>query len=148
MKKIKTRGGTLISQIHQVCDRVWHRILQQNDMADVDGARGRVLFSLWEEDHIPIRRLAEKTSLDKSTLTGILDRLERDDYIERTHSSKDRRSILISRTKKDDFFKERMPFVSEQMNEIFYKGFTEEEILDFEEKCTRILQNCKEAEKN
>lgn len=147
MRKIKTEGGTLISQIHQVCQRVWHRILQEHGMEDLAGARGRVLFALWTEDRIPIRRLVEKTSLDKSTLTGILDRLERDSYIVRTHSMEDRRSVIISRTGKDEFYKGRLPLVSEQMNDVFYKGFSDEEIVEFEEQCRRILRNCKDAEK-
>lgn len=146
MKNFKTEGGTLISQIHQVCQRVWHRILQEHGLEDMAGARGRVLFALWTEDHIPIRKLVEKTSLDKSTLTGILDRLERDGYVRRTHSLEDRRTVIISRTGKDELYKEQMPLVSDQMNEVFYKGFSDEEIIDFEEKCRRILRNCKDAE--
>ena len=37
--------------------------------------------------------------------------------------------------------------VSNQMNKIFYKGFTDEEILQFDSMLERILSNCKEAEK-
>ena len=32
------------------------------------------------------------------------------------------------------------------MNKIFYKGFTDEEILQFDSMLERILANCKEAE--
>ena len=33
------------------------------------------------------------------------------------------------------------------MNRIFYKGFTDEEILQFDTMLERILENCKEEEK-
>lgn len=142
----KTRGGTLLSQVHQVCGRVWNKILRENDMADLEGARGRIIFALWGKDGVPIKTLCEKTSLDKSTLTGIIDRLERDGYVERKSSETDKRSTLISLTGKEQEFAKNIQKVSNQMNKIFYKGFSDDEIIQFEEMLARILENCKEAE--
>lgn len=142
----KTKGGTLLSQVHQVCGRVWNKILRQNDMADLEGARGRIIFALWGNDGVPIKTLCEKTSLDKSTLTGIIGRLERDGYIERKPSETDKRSTLISLTGKEQEFAKNVQKVSNQMNKIFYKGFTDEEITQFDSMLERILVNCKEAE--
>ena len=142
----KTKGGTLLSQVHQVCGRVWNRILRENNMADLEGARGRIIFALWGNDGVPIKTLCEKTSLDKSTLTGIIDRLERDGYIERKPSETDKRYTLISLTGKEQEFAKNVQKVSDQMNEIFYKGFTDEEITIFDSMLARILENCKDAE--
>jgi len=143
----KTRGGTLLSQVHQVCGRVWNKILRDNNMADLEGARGRIIFVLWGKDGVPIKTLCEKTSLDKSTLTGIIDRLERDGYITKKPSETDKRSTLISLTGKEQEFAQNVQKVSNQMNRIFYKGFTDEEILQFDTMLERILANCKEEEK-
>jgi len=142
----KTRGGTLLSQVHQVCGRVWNKILRENNMADLEGARGRIIFALWGKDGVPIKTLCEKTSLDKSTLTGIIDRLERDGYIERKPSETDKRSTLIWLTGKEQEFANHVQKVSNQMNEIFYNGFTDDEITQFDGMLERILANCKEAE--
>ncbi len=142
----KTRGGTLLSQVHQVCGRVWNKILRENNMADLEGARGRIIFALWGKDGVPIKTLCEKTSLDKSTLTGIIDRLERDGYIERKPSEKDKRSTLILLTGKEQEFANHVQKLSDQINEIFYKDFDDEEITQFESMLERILANCKEAE--
>lgn len=142
----KTKGGTLLSQVHQVCGRVWNKILRENNMADLEGARGRIIFALWGKDGIPIKTLCEKTSLDKSTLTGIIDRLERDGYIERKPSETDKRSTLICLTGKEQEFAKNVQKVSNQMNKIFYKGFSDEEIVQFDSMLERILVNCKEAE--
>ena len=146
MKNRRTEGGTLISQIHQVSQRVWYDVLSRNGLEDLAGARGRVIFALWNEDNIPIKKLVEKTSLDKATLTGIIDRLERDGYVKRIPSPDDKRATLISRTGKDEVFKSKIPEVSKQQNKLFYKGFSTSEIKDFENYLIRILQNCKEAE--
>ena len=142
----KTKGGTLLSQVHQVCARVWNKILRENNMADLEGARGRVIFALWGKDGVPIKTLCEKTSLDKSTLTGIIDRLERDGYIERKPSLTDKRSTLITLTGKEQEFSSHVQKVSNQMNKIFYNGFSDEEITQFDSMLQRILDNCKEAE--
>ena len=142
----KTKGGTLLSQVHQVCGRVWNKILRENNMADLEGARGRIIFALWGKDGVPIKILCEKTSLDKSTLTGIIDRLERDGYIERRPSQTDKRSTLICLTGKEQEFAKHIQKVSNQMNKIFYKGFSDEEIIQFDSMLERILVNCKEAE--
>ncbi len=146
MKKGRTEGGTLISQIHQVSQRVWYDVLSHNGLEDLAGARGRVIFALWNEDSIPIKKLVEKTSLDKATLTGIIDRLERDGYVKRIPSPDDKRATLISRTGKDEIFKSKIPEVSAEQNKLFYKGFSTSEIKEFEEYLKRILKNCKEAE--
>ena len=142
----KTKGGTLLSQVHQVCGRVWNKILRENNMADLEGARGRIIFALWGNDGVPIKTLCEKTSLDKSTLTGIIVRLERDGYIERKPSETDKRSTLISLTGKEQEFAKNIQKISDQMNEIFYKGFSDEEITIFDSMLARILENCKDAE--
>ena len=147
MKKGRTEGGTLISQVHQISQRVWYDVLSRNGLEDLAGARGRVIFALWNEDNIPIKNLVEKTSLDKATLTGIIDRLERDGYVIRIQSPDDKRLTLISRTGKDEIFKTKIPEVSDQQNSIFYKGFSTREIEEFENYLKRILENCRQAEK-
>ena len=146
MKNGQTEGGTLISQIHQVCQRVWHAVLSRNGLEDLAGARGRVIFALWSEDKIPIKKLVEKTSLDKATLTGIIDRLERDGFVCRVPSPNDKRATLVSRTGKDEIFKKKVPKVSDEQNALFYKGFSKKEIEVFENYLKRVLQNCKDAE--
>lgn len=144
----RTRGGTLLSQAHQVCGRVWNRILREHQMEDLEGARGRVIFALWGRDGVPIKELCVRTSLDKSTLTGILGRMERDGLIERKPDEKDKRSVRIFFTGKNGNLFQNVGEVSTQMNEIFYKGFSDEEIVLFDSMLERVLDNCKEAEKS
>ena len=101
MENRKTEGGTLLSQTHQICQRVRYAVLKRNELEDLAGARGRIIFALWNEDKIPIKKLVEKTSIDKATLTGIIDRLERDGYVKRIQSKEDKRVTLVCRTGKE-----------------------------------------------
>lgn len=146
MENGKTEGGMLISQIHQISQRIWNSILKNYNLQDLSGARGRIIFALWNTDNIPIKELVKKTSLDKATLTGIIDRLERDGFIIRSHNPQDKREIIISRTGKDEIFKTKIPAASDEQNALFYKNFSQEEIFTFEKMLKKILKNCKDAE--
>lgn len=146
MENDKTEGGMLISQIHQISQRIWNSILKNYNLQDLSGARGRIIFALWNTDNIPIKELVKKTSLDKATLTGIIDRLERDGFIIRSHNPQDKREIIISRTGKDEIFKTKIPAASDEQNALFYKDFSQEEIFTFEKMLKKILKNCKDAE--
>ena len=59
-----------------------------------------ILSALYEKDGVSIGTLGKKVRLDNATLTGIIDRLERDGYIKRTASVDDRREINIYLTPK------------------------------------------------
>ena len=146
MENGKTEGGMLISQIHQISQRIWNSILKNYNLQDLSGARGRIIFALWNTDNIPIKELVKKTSLDKATLTGIIDRLERDGFIIRSHNPQNKREIIISRTGKDEIFKTKIPAASDEQNALFYKDFSQEEIFTFEKMLKKILKNCKDAE--
>ena len=146
MENGKTEGGMLISQIHQISQRIWNSILKNYNLQDLSGARGRIIFALWNTDNIPIKELVKKTSLDKATLTGIIDRIERDGFIIRSHNPQDKREIIISRTGKDEIFKTKIPAASDEQNALFYKDFSQEEIFTFEKMLKKILKNCKDAE--
>lgn len=67
--------------------------------AGVTAVQGVVLNFLSEEDEITSRQLGERTKLDSATLTGILDRLEAMDLVERKPHPADRRAISICLTK-------------------------------------------------
>ncbi len=139
--KIQRQGGFLIAKIHQVSGRIFAKILKKAGISEINPAQGRILFALWKKDEIPITELARKTLLSKSTLTSMLDRLEKAGFIIRVPSKKDRRTILIKRTEKGKRFESKYVQVSDEMTNLFYNGFTSEEIDTFEEYLKRILAN-------
>jgi len=134
-------GGLLVAKIHQVAGRVFAKKLKEHNISEINPAQGRILFVLWENDGIPIRALAEKTLLEKSTLTGMLDRLEDMGYIQRVLSKEDRREILIRRTEKDRAFQKLYYEVSEDMTRLFYQGLSEQEIDQLESGLRKVLDN-------
>lgn len=145
--KAKKEGGFLISKIHQLSGRIFEKKLKSFRMNQFNHAQGRILFVLWQKDRIPIRELAQKTALEKSTLTSMLDRLEQRGYLKRTPSTEDRRLILIELTEKSRGLKSKYEAVSTEMNVLFYHGFSEKEIIELENYLTRIFENLLESER-
>ena len=146
MKQVR-QGGFLIAKIHQAAGRVFTRKLKQHNLDKINPAQGRILFVLWEQDGISIQELARKTSLGKSTLTSMLDRLEEAGHVKRVPSGDDRRKIHIWLTEKDKKLRHAYTTVSADMVAVFYEGFAAREISASEDYLSRILTNLESAEK-
>ncbi len=145
---MQTRGGFLISQIKQVQGRIFEKLLAKSGVDAFNGAQGRILYVLWQKDALPIVALSRQTGLAKTTLTGMLDRLENQGLIIRSPEPSDRRQIIIRLTEKAKLLSEDYARVSNEMAEIFYRGFSEDDIIRFERTLDRILVNLTESEKN
>lgn len=59
-----------------------------------------VFGALWSGDGITIGELGQRVALDGSTITGILDRMEKSGYVERHPNAGDRRSVMVYLTDK------------------------------------------------
>ncbi len=58
-----------------------------------------VLLSLWNEDGLKANELGKRAGLEPSTMTGLLDRMERDGLVKRKPDPNDRRAHRIHLTK-------------------------------------------------
>ena len=141
---MRNTGGFLITRIKQVGGRVFDRILSQKKIDVFNGAQGRILYVLWQDDGIPISELSRQTGLATTTLTSMLDRMETADLIYRDRGDKDRRKIRIFLTEKAKGLEEDYNAVSEEMSSIYYKGFSDQEIKQMESYLERVLKNVEE----
>lgn len=144
---MKAEGGYLISQIKQVSGRIFEKMLINAGIDEFNGAQGRILYVLWQNDNIPIVELSKKTGLAKTTLTSMLDRMEASYLISRVYDEKDRRQIRIVLTEYAKSLSDKYEDVSDQMVKVYYDGFSEEEIIFFENTLRRVLNNLQEKEK-
>jgi len=138
---IKTYGGFLLSQIRHLSGRVGDKLLRESGVDVFNGAQGRILYVLWEHGAITITRLGQLTSLAKTTLTSMLDRMEAGGLARRVPDRENRRQIFIEATEKANEYRAKYGWISDRMSEIFYRGFTESEITAFENQLRRIIQN-------
>ena len=138
---MRTNGGFQISKIKQLGDRVFEKILTAQGIEAFNGAQGRILYVLWQEDGVPIKTISERCGLAIPSLTTMLERMEKSGLIIRQQDSGDKRKTLIFLTDKAKALKEDYDAVSDRMSTFFYQGFTEEEIRNFEEHLESIRLN-------
>jgi len=137
----KTYGGFLVSQIKQLQARAFEKMLRDSGVDAFNGAQGRILYVLWERGRLTISEIGRLTSLAKTTLTGMLDRMEDAGLVVRTPDPVNRRQIHIELTEQARGYREAYDRVSREMGERFYQGFSDEEIKSFEQQLRRILYN-------
>jgi DNA-binding MarR family transcriptional regulator len=138
---MKTYGGFLISQVRQLQGRAFEKMLKHSGIEAFNGAQGRILYVLWEHEKLSITEIGRLTSLAKTTLTSMLDRMEAGGLVERIPDKKNRRQIFVTITEKAKGYKQMYDQVSNEMNTLFYQDFTREEITDFENMLRKIIKN-------
>lgn len=134
-----------MSQIRHIGGRVFEQILTKSGVDEFNGPQGRILDILWQQDGIPIRGISEKTGLAGSTLTSMIDRMEKSGLLLRQADPCDRRITRIYLTDRARSLKMQYEAVSSEMNTIYFQGFTDAEIEQLEQYLIRILNNVKEA---
>ncbi|MBZ4683611.1 MAG: MarR family transcriptional regulator, organic hydroperoxide resistance regulator [Fusobacteriaceae bacterium] len=65
------------------------------------------MLVLWEKDGLNVNEIGEILSLDSGTLTPLLKKLEKKEYIKRKRNKLDERNLIISLTKKGKELKEK-----------------------------------------
>lgn len=135
---METRGGFYITQIKQRQERIFEKLLRENGI-EISGGQGRILFVLWKNDNLTVSEISRKTSLAKNTVSIVVDGMVQKGILERTINPDNRRQTIISLTEYARNLQGKYEQVSQQMNRLFYQGFSEEERAEFERCLSRIL---------
>ena len=86
---METKGGFFITQIKQLQDRIFERLLLENGI-EISGGQGRILFILWKTDCLTISEISEKTSLAKNTVSIVINGMVNKGIVERTINPQNR----------------------------------------------------------
>lgn len=140
---METKGGFYITQIKQLQDRIFEKLLLENGL-EISGGQGRILFILWKQDHLIISQISEQTSLAKNTVSVVIDGMVNKGIVARKINPKNRRQTIISLTDYAKSLQKKYEVVSDRMNSLFYQGFSEEEQIQFEQYLARILNTLTE----
>ncbi|MBL7074770.1 MarR family transcriptional regulator [candidate division KSB1 bacterium] len=100
-----------------------------------------VLARLWEENGLSLSELSKRLYFDGPTITGIVDRMERDRLVERERDGEDRRVIKIYLTENGKKLKKRLCALGDEIDKKAIAHFSEDEIRGFKEILDRIWIN-------
>ena len=98
-----------------------------------------VLSTLWEEDGLPISAIADRLSLESSTITPLVKRLEAAGFLTRLRNSKDERQVLVSLTDKGRSMEKKTACLTQTLLE--RSGLTVDQII----KLNRQVQGLRDA---
>ncbi len=143
MINLETRGGFYITQIKQLQERIFERLLLENGI-EISGGQGRILFVLWKTDHLTISEISKKTSLAKNTVSVVINGMVKKGIVERNTNPDNRRQAIVSLTEYAKSLQSNYEMVSQKMNVLFYQGFSAEEQQQFEQYLARILKTLTE----
>ena len=128
--------------------RIFQKLLSQDLEALYRSEQGKILTVLWNSETgcATATDIALATGLTNNTLTTMIKKLEKQNLVVISPCGIDKRKKYVVLTELGWSQKEVGHRISQKLDAIFYKGFTEEEIRQFESYQERILDNLKEKE--
>ena len=134
-------GGTLISQVKQLQDRVFNKILKEEGIYEFNGQQGRILFALWKDEKLSLIELSRRTSLAKTTLSAMVERMKNEGLLIVEGSKEDKRSLVIYLSDKTLSLEGKINRATKKISDIFYKDFSEEEANELDRLLGKVKEN-------
>lgn len=124
MKLLDTSVGFLLARTARSMKRALETRLSEHN---ITATQYVVLALLGEEDGISLSKLGHRLYFDNPTITGIVDRMERDGLVERRRIADDRRVINIFVTPKGQELLKKSHCVADDLNNQSLDGLSENE---------------------
>ncbi len=115
---------------------------------DVTPIQYALLKCLWEADIQTPSQLAQTLKLDASTTSGVVERLERKNLVERIFSKTDRRSVYICLTPGGAALRSGVEAAILEANKDVLAAFSEEESALFKQMCRQVRDTAAKIREN
>lgn len=106
---------------------VFLKMTEKLSVFDLTPVQYAVLYCLWENNKKSPKEIAERLKLENSTISGILERMEKKGLIKRMISKEDRRFIQIMLTEKGAVLEKDVLAAVDEVNEEVMSVFSKEE---------------------
>ena len=137
----------LISRVSLVATSALKKKFTSSGVEQVKPAYLGVLMSLWQEDGLKVIELGKKAGLEPSTMTGLLDRMERDELVTRAPDPNDRRVLRIYLTHTGRQVRDPVLKVVERVLSEIFAGISQDDIAQTKHLLRRVLANAHTAGK-
>ena len=144
LKSVKECPYYLISRVSLVVTRALKKGFVDAGVQKVRPAYLCVMMSLWEEDGLKVIELGKKAGLEPSTMTGLLDRMERDGLVSRTMDPRDRRVLRIYLNETGQNVRDPVLKVIDDVLADVFAGISKEDISHTKNLLRHVLANAHE----
>lgn len=144
----KMLGGYQSLQIRLLNGRIFQKLLSKEPDAQYRSEQGKILTVLWqkEDGRATATDIALASGLANNTLTSMIKKLVDQGLVTIEQSDQDKRKKFVVLTELGWAQKAIGDRVSKELGEIFYQGFSNQEIREFEAYQERIITNLKAKE--
>ncbi|MBT1073080.1 MarR family winged helix-turn-helix transcriptional regulator [Pelotalea chapellei] len=132
MFNVENSLGFLLAKSYQ---RGWSLFKEKLEPWDMTPPQFALLAFLWQQDGLSQVELSEKSQVDRTTVGGLIDRLERNGIVQRQPHPKDRRAYQIRLTPKGRALEPVLIEAARGATEQFTTGLSVKEIKEL----TRML---------
>ncbi len=136
----------LISRVSIAIASALKKGFEEAEVSKVKPSYLGALFTLWKEDGLKAVELGRRAGLEPSTMTGLLDRMERDGLAARSADPNDRRAQLIFLTKEGRNVREPVLEIVERTLNAVFDGISDNELSRTKDLLRRVLANAKKRE--
>ena len=127
MYDIEKSIGFLVSKAYQ---RAWATLREEIEPYDLTTPQFALLAFLWQQDGLTQAELSEKGQIDRSTIGGLIDRLERNGLLERRQHPQDRRAYQIHLTEQGKAMEETLSACADRSLKRYTNGLSDGEITE------------------
>ena len=115
--------------------------VEMKNRLSLTGSQWKIILALNLSDGLSQKELAEKIYVDGSTLVPIMDKMEREELVERRPDPKDRRNNRIFLTKKSESVVDSIIEIILQVRKLAYKGLSQGELESARAILKKIMDN-------
>ncbi len=120
----------LLSKVFQKVTNNLQKALSESGL-EVTPTQAMMLFFLQKNEGSSLTDIGHGLLLENPTVTGLIDRLAKLGYVNRSDHPKDRRVYLVHITEKGKLVAEKAIPIVKKLNEQIKEGFSKEEIESF-----------------
>lgn len=132
---------SLISKIREKINRLIITEMEQNGIEGIVTSHGDIINALYNKPRMTMAEIAEKIGKDKSTVTALIDKLVKLEYVTKIRDTEDTRVVYVELTGKGNELKPIFEAISEKLLSAFYLNVSENEKEDLLRILNKIFSN-------
>lgn len=139
---MKTRDAiSLISKIRQKVNGLIVSELSKNGIEGIVVSHGDILYALFKKQKLTMAEIATKIGKDKSTVTALVGKLIRLNYVVKERDAVDTRVVYVTLTLQGKELEPIFEAISQKVLEVFYCNIVEDEKEDLLRILSKIENN-------
>lgn len=141
MNNLKCEIKALLDSFSDVMKLIHQKSYHKHDNLSIYPGQPKLIMLIREHDGISQKDLAAKNHVKPATITGMLNKLEAQNYIYRQPDDKDKRIMRVYLTKEGIELAQHCDYHMNLMIESFFKNFSKDELQTFTALMNKIKHN-------